>query len=101
MVFRIQARLLFANAAARNAGRTTIQNAISGRDATVIEDWNLPAPASGLYWEAESDSTGDAGTIYALIQAMSSPLAGSRAHHHTCRHGDLAESCIPTAQKVW
>lgn len=40
------------------------------------------------------NETGDAGTIFALIQAMTSPLAGSRAYHHTCFHGDNTNLCL-------
>ncbi len=103
MVFRIQAHLRFASAAARTAGRATINSAISGRNTTVVR--NLDDTDIGgvpvLAWEGEDQDTGDAGTIYALIQAMASPLPGSRVSHHTCFHGDNTNACLLTAQKVW
>lgn len=103
MVFRIQANLRFANAAARSAASTTITNAISGRNTTVVKN-DTADDASGvpsIVWEATDNDTGDAGIIYALIQAMSSPLGGSRVYHHTCFHGDNTNPCIKTAEKVW
>jgi hypothetical protein len=103
VVFRIQAHLRFATAAARTAGRTTIANAISGRNTTVVMDGDV-VDGDGvlaLVWEATEADTGDAGTIYALIQAMTAPRAGSRVHHHTCFHGNNNLPCIKTAEKVW
>jgi hypothetical protein len=102
MVFRIQANLRVASAADRTAGAATIASAISGRNTTVIR--NLQTTRAGvpmISWEAEEADTGDAGIIYALIQAMTSPLAGSTVYHHTCRHAEGEGFCIPTAQKVW
>jgi hypothetical protein len=103
MVFRIQARLKFANVAARSAGRTTIANAISGRSTTVVRDNDFAFGGSlNLVWEAEEQDTGDAGIIYALIQAMSSPLSGSYVRHHTCLDNEGPGAvCLKTAEKVW
>jgi hypothetical protein len=102
MVFRIQAELRFANAAQRDAGLTTIANAISGRNTTVVQSVAMTRKGSpALYWEAEEQDTGDAGIIYALIQAMTTPLARSKVNHHTCFHGDNTNRCLVTAEKVW
>lgn len=102
MFFRIQASLRFADPAARTAGRATIASAISGRNTTVELDQDvtvegLPAVA----WEAREADTGDAGIIYAQIQAMTSPRPGSWVHHHTCRHDEGEGFCLKTAEKVW
>jgi hypothetical protein len=102
VVFRIQARLRFASTAARDAARVQINSAISGRNTTVVRDENVTdsgSPAIG--WRAEEQDTGDAGIIYAQIQAMTTPLAGSWVRHHTCRHDEGQGSCLVTAQKVW
>lgn len=103
MVFRIQASLRFASAAARTSGHTTIDNAIAGRNTTVLRNFDKPGPGGTfvLSWEATDTDTGDAGQIYALIQAMASPQPGSRAYHHTCFHGDNDAPCLKTAEKVW
>jgi hypothetical protein len=102
MVFRIQAALKFATSADRAAASATISSAISGRNTTVIR--NNATTMKGvpvIDWEAEEQDTGDAGTIYALIQAMTTPLAGSIVNHHTCRHDEGTGFCIDTARKVW
>lgn len=102
MVFRIQASLRFVNTANRTAARTTIASAISGRNTTVVQDMDFSDGANpALYWEAVEQDTGDAGIIYALIQALATPLTGSFVHHHTCFHGDNDLPCLKTAEKVW
>jgi hypothetical protein len=104
VVFRIQARLRFASVAARTAGHTTINSAISGRNTTVrhnFDEFDMDGTTPVLVWEGEEQDTGDAGIIYALIQAMASPLVRSRVSHHTCLHGDQAGVCLVTAEKVW
>lgn len=102
MVFRIQADLRFADAAARTAASATIASAISGRNTTVVRNVQVTRRGSpALEWEATENDTGDAGIIYAQIQGMTSPLAGSQVHHHTCFHGDNTSHCLKTAQKVW
>lgn len=102
MNFRIRANLHFATAADRTAAKTTIANAISGRDCTVVI--NRDGTRDGrftLTWTATSNSTGDMGIIWANVQAMTSPVPPSVAAHHTCFHGDTAAACLPTASKVW
>lgn len=102
MVFRIQASLRFADTAARTAAQSTIASAISGRNTTVVRNDLVTRQGNpALEWEATDNDTGDAGIIYAQIQAMVSPLAGSQVHHHTCFHGDNTSYCLKTAQKVW
>jgi hypothetical protein len=102
VVFRIQARLSFATTAARTAARTVISNALSGRGATVVRDSDVTFQGQpAIVWEVVEADTGDAGTIYALIQAMATPLAGSRVSHHTCWHDDNQNPCLGTAEKVW
>ena len=103
MTFRIQAQLKFATVGDRTAALATIASAISGRGSTVVRSTLIDTgPRSpGLVWEATDLNTGDAGIIYALIQAMTSPQVGSKAYHHTCFHGDNTNLCLKTAEKIW
>ena len=102
MLFRVQADLRFSTAAARTAARATIASAISGDNSVVVADVDHARKGGfNLYWEIEEQDTGDAGATYAIIQAMATPLAGSRVNHHTCFHGDNTNRCIPTAERVW
>jgi hypothetical protein len=103
VVFRVQAKLSFASVAARTAAHATINSAISGRNTSVVHDVDFIDRDGTIWlgWEGTEQDTGDAGIIYALIQAMASPLPGSTVRHHTCFHGDNSNPCLNTAGKEW
>lgn len=108
MIFRIIGSLQFASTANRNSMRTTINNALSGRGTTVVYEAGISSDFTykgrpAIVFEFEDENTGDAGIIYALIEASTLPMpgVGSNVNHHTCRHDEGTGKCLNTARKVW